>query len=129
MPGVNYAYWIKKYDSNNNIIERQFFDINNKSIQVDNYGTVGYKIKYDILRRPTVLYSINKANKIISTSTIEYLEENNCKLTQSNVHGNVTDFATFDKKIDWIGEVYLFESSKFGQFKIRTTEFDKQDNN
>ena len=129
MPGVNYAYWIKKYDSNNNVIERQFFDINNKSIPIDNYGTVGYKIKYDILKRPTVLYSINKTNKIISTSTIEYLEGNNCKLTQSNMHGNVTDFATFDKKFDWIGEVYLFESSKFGQFKIRTTEFDKQDNN
>ena len=128
MPGFNYAYWIKKYDSHNNVIERYFFDIHNKSVSIDNYGSVGYKIIYDDSNRPSIQYSLDKANRVICTSFIEYLENNKCKLTQSNKNRKITDFATYNITVDGIGTVYLFNSIKFGQIKLRTTEFNEQNN-
>ena len=129
IPDLNYAYWIKKYDSYNNITERYFFDINNKAEQIDSFGSVGYKIKYDFLNRPITQSYLDKSNKIIFSASIEYLDDNNCKLTQTSKNGEVTDFATYDINTDWMGTYYLFESEKFGLFKIRTREINEQDSN
>ena len=129
IPDLNYAYWIKKYDSYNNITERYFFDINNKAEQIDSFGSVGYKIKYDVLNRPITQSNLDKTNKIIFSASIEYLDDNNCILTQTSKNGEVTDFATYDINTDWMGTYYLFESEKFGLFKITTREFNEQDSN
>ena len=127
MLGFNYAYFIKEYDSHSNVTNRKFFDINNKLVQIDNLGSVGYKITYDNLNRPITQHNLDKTNKITFSTSIEYLDNSNCKLIQICNNRELTVYATFKIDSDQIGTFYLIDSEKFGSFKIRTRDFNEQE--
>lgn len=123
-PGFKCAYWINKYDSYNNILERCFFDTNDKPVQIDDNPYVGYKIDYDSFSRPIAQYYLDRCKRNIYYIRINYSDEVRCRIKVYNKHQEKTEEydAKYNVRTDSKGTVYSFDSKEFGNFKIVTIE-------
>jgi len=121
--GLKWAYYIKKYNESNNIIEKYFYDVNNKPTHIDDaHQYVGYRIEYDSLSRPIAQYCFDSNKKTVCYLKIEYLDNNLCKFVFNTFRNIEEDSASYEVENKPTGTLYLFKSSKLGVIKIMISE-------